>query len=57
MNKESKDEILKRIKFLSEDADKRQNKIKQEIENLEKICYEIIELQKRIEADEQDNGV
>jgi hypothetical protein len=57
MIQETKNELIKRIKFLSEDASKRQKKIEKEVDELEKICFEIIELQQRIENDEQNNGV
>lgn len=54
---EKNKELIKRIKFLSEEANKRKAKIEKEVNDLEKICHEIIELQKRVENNEQNNGV
>ncbi|MEO6304887.1 MAG: hypothetical protein ABIP51_17130 [Bacteroidia bacterium] len=57
MMMEKNKELIKRIKFLSEEANKRKAKIEKEVNDLEKICHEIIELQKRVENNEQNNGV
>jgi hypothetical protein len=49
--------MKKRIKFLSDDLEKRKKKIEVELKQLEKIYSEIITLQKKVELDdEQDNS-
>lgn len=57
MTPEKKNETIKRIKFLSEEITKKKSKIEKEISEVEKFCYEIIELQQRIENNEQDNSI
>lgn len=51
------EELLKRLKFLSEDFEKRKKKVDKEVESLEKMFIEMMDLKSKIDKNEQDNGV
>ena len=49
MEKMEKENLMKRINFLSNELKQRQVKLEKELESLEKICIELMDLESKLE--------